>query len=1021
MSRRRVKAGLLLLTVVALIGAYQSDTFLFVWPEEGVDSAERKVSRHLRRSHDVAFLMTFNERGAYDWVSRRHGVCARVEATPVRNGWGRSFSGTRWSAIHTPGLWHDIGSNHTLSIRIKLRPPSEYQDILFTHHAGRSVGLKLLDGQLTFFIPSRSGAESISYPFTRWNEFVHIAAVADAENGAARLYENGKLMAEGSFEEVDFPNHNIEIGARRWYDMRDPLDAVVDDTVIWNRALSSREVRRMAESRRSAIRILAPVRHVVWRGAEAYASGIRRGLRYIDYFDPRIFHGRARSADIPEIHFVMRKRHARHFNHAHFRSEISGRRTKQGADYKTVDFLFNDKAARGRLTLDGSDVAYGHSPRKAFLLETEGGALDGMNYFRIKPPEDVGWIVPLLDARLARALDVPATRNGLCRVFINGRFEGIYYFEDDTRRAVAPDASRVFLHGPDNPGHWPFVFKDPYPDMPAPRGAPREHIPLSPDRVAQIFDEVVEEVAPLLKNDVMAPFSRRELVYRLRTLREELHEKWSSASSASSAETVAAYVTPFMVLGGNPAPLYIREDLNLDVLRNTGARISWTSSHPDIVDAKGRVRLPDGDDPVGVSLTARIDDGETVVERVLDFRVMPARPRIPALMIHVNEPLQKSRRVDARIEKYAEDPFTAQVYRAAQGERSGIKFRGNTSFWQMHHRPEGYDHAIRKMSFSIRFEDAHRFLNDSETKHIYLANGYIDIALLRNKLAYDLFKAMSGAGAQRYAPDISWAEVFVNGHYQGIYEFGTRIDRHKLGWERGTAGDETAPVLYKFVGRGDNFNRANPAAMAQKLPPRASGAHWAPYIELVDVITLAQQEHFVEQIERAVDVDAVIDWHLLLNLTENRDGINVNLYLARAPGEGERFFLMPWDYDKTFAHRAHEWYSNGLTWRLWRDHPDYRRRMAERWVQLRQDVWSEASILDRIDDVERHLEGYIEWDHAQWDARYARGRTLAEVIDSTRTRAMDRLAYMDEFFADRWPPVAEYLVDHDVGDEEEDY
>lgn len=1021
MRRLRFKTGMLLLALGAVVGVYCSDTLLFVWPDRLASSGQREIGRHLRRRHDMAFLMTFDEPGAFEWISGRQGLAPRVEAVPGRTGWSRSFSGTRWSAVHTPGRWITVGSNHTISIRIKLRPPSDTQDILFCRQGGRSAGLKLEYGNLAFFIPSSTGSESISYPFTRWNERVHITAVADADAGLARLYENGRLMAEGPFTEVEFPDHNIEFGARRWYDMRDPLDAVVDEAAIWNRALTDSEIRRLYRSRRSALDRLVPFYYRLWRGLAATAQGIQRGLRYIDYFDPRIFHGHARTADIPEFHLVMPNRYARHYNHAHFRSGLSGRRTRRGARFQPVDFLYNGRASSGKLALDGRDIGYGASPRRSFLLEADADAMGGMGRVRLTPPEDMGWIVPLLDTRIARDLNVPATRNGLCRLFINGRFEGIYYYEDDTRRGMDPHTAGAFLRGPEHPGHWPFLFELPFQDTIAPRGPPRTDVPLSLERLQELFDELADEVFPLFINDVMAPFGRRELKYRLRDLRQQLHEIWTPAPGAATAENVAAYLTPFLVLGGNPAPLYIREDLDLNVFPGDGLSITWSSSNPEVLGSDGRVRLPDDDRPVAVTLTARVDDGTTSADRTLDFRVMPRTPRVPALMIYVNDALSKSRRVDCRIERYTDNPFEPVRYRAFQAARSGIKFRGNTSFWQLHHRPEGEDPAVRKMSFSIRFEEPHGLLNDTTTRHLYLANGYIDIALLRNKLSYDLFKAMSGPGAPRYAPDIEWMEVFINGRYQGVYEAGTRVDRHMLGWDRSEPDEPDPPVLYKFQGRGDNFSRPNVEAISQKRPPREHGLYWDPYLRLVDVVRRAPADTFVEQIERLVDVDAVIDWHLLLNFTENRDGINVNLYLARDRGPETPAFIIPWDYDKTFAHRAHQWYSNGLTSRLWRDHPDYRRRMAERWRQLRADVWSEAAILERIDLVERHLEGYVEWDHEQWDARYARGRTLAEVVDSTRSRALDRLAYLDQFFEDRWPAEeeADFFVEQDEGNEDD--
>jgi hypothetical protein len=281
-----------------------------------------------------------------------------------------------------------------------------------------------------------------------------------------------------------------------------------------------------------------------------------------------------------------------------------------------------------------------------------------------------------------------------------------------------------------------------------------------------------------------------------------------------------------------------------------------------------------------------------------------------------------------------------------------------------------------------------------------LSNGYIDYGLLHNKLAYDLFKSMSAPGAPRVAPDLGWTEVFVNGHYQGMYECGTRVDRYLLGWDSEEPDPDDGPVLYKFVASGNNFSQPNPDGFAQKLPKLEQGFYRTPYLHLVEFVRTAPTDSFIAQVGNMVDVAAILDWHLLLNCTENQEGINANVYLAGHPADGKGLFFIPWDYDKSF-YGEREWFSNALTTRLWRDHPDYRQRLAARWSDLRQGPWSDTAILEMLDREQRHLEGYIDWDLHQWNARYARGRTLAESVDSTRTQVLKRLAFLDQFLVEQ--------------------
>ena len=58
----------------------------------------------------------------------------------------------------------------------------------------------------------------------------------------------------------------------------------------------------------------------------------------------------------------------------------------------------------------------------------------------------------------------------------------------------------------------------------------------------------------------------------------------------------------------------------------------------------------------------------------------------------------------------------------------------------------------------------------------WLLNGmYVDRALLRNKLGYDLFRELSG-GAE-WAPETAYVELTYQGEYFGLYALAERVDR----------------------------------------------------------------------------------------------------------------------------------------------------------------------------------------------------------------------------------------------------
>jgi hypothetical protein len=224
--------------------------------------------------------------------------------------------------------------------------------------------------------------------------------------------------------------------------------------------------------------------------------------------------------------------------------------------------------------------------------------------------------------------------------------------------------------------------------------------------------------------------------------------------------------------------------------------------------------------------------------------------------------------------------------------------------------------------------------------------------------------------------------------------------------------------LYKFRAAGDNFGTPRPNAQMQKWPPRHEGQFLEPYLDLVDTVRSESAAGFVANIEKKVDVIAVADWQILLNLTENRDGVNVNLYLAKMAGQTEKFFLIPWDYDKTFAHGPHRWFSNSLTSRLWREYPQYRESLRERWRFLRGSAFSDEAVQELIRQTQLKLEGYAQWDYMIWDERYSRGRSFEGAVESTRSRVLERLAYLDQHLEIVGELIEEPLDEDDVEEDE---
>ncbi len=986
------KLLLAILVLAGLVYVYERDRIVFDRPERKALHYRARLGERLAGENGLLMLLTFDESAPREWASGADVIQSGVEAVPGPFGMARRFDGHQRTFIETSLGWRRVRGSFTLSTWVRLDAESSNQEILYSQSGGVSTGIKLDQGHLAFFVPTRDDHQVVHYPFRSYGRFVHILAVADLENGQARLYEDGRLKASGPIDKIRTFRHNIEFGKRAWIGVRHPLRGDLGETAIWNRALTEEEAASLYRPPRSLLRSLEPEMYHKWRLAESVRNGIEHVLKWIDHFHVGLHEGRIHAVELPEVHLYLSKSDRRHFNRTHRESLAAGRRINQAASPRSIEYVFEGRAGNAELSLAGSNIRYASYERPSFVLNVRNSPeIMGMHRIRFAPPESEGFLHPLLESRVAEYLNIPMVDVGLCRLFINGEPIGLYYYEDYSRKGVFPGNGSSFPFGPTLGSDWHSLFRDRGFRVPSPRLPIRGPFPISEDVLLEWHDELDRETRALFINDTHSSLSSRRIAHRLRRDRRSLLDRWPlMPGNWGPARRTKEALNEFMVLGKNRSPFYLTDDLNLDINGLPGVTMEWTSMNPDVLTDQGRVLRPSGDHPVGAKLAVSIADDREIQETVLSFRVMPEHIKIPALMVYVNEHIKKARRVNAAIEYLeAGSAGGSRWLDAAQHGRGGVSHRGHTGYW------------ARRKSFSIRLDDPHYLLDDTHTRHLHLINAPRDLALIRNKTAYDLFRAFGSDEAPRHAPQVQWVELFVNGRYHCLIEMTTRVDRHMVGFDSYDPADDHGAVLYKR----ENLRYTSveqPLDMRAIYPPRRYEHSFESYHDLVDLVENASVERLARELDDWMDVDNMIDFQILLNVTENRNGwpfrYVMHDILAREPGLDGRFFHVPWDFDSTFSTR-HAWYANGLFRRLEADYPAYAERMHARWRELREGPLCINGLMVRLDEMESELAGYIEWEYDRW--RYNNERSHAELVGDVREHIRARIVFLDEEIARR--------------------
>lgn len=319
----------------------------------------------------------------------------------------------------------------------------------------------------------------------------------------------------------------------------------------------------------------------------------------------------------------------------------------------------------------------------------------------------------------------------------------------------------------------------------------------------------------------------------------------------------------------------------------------------------------------------------------------------------------------------------------------GIEIRGNTSA------------GFPKKSYGLETRDDlgmdldQSLLGMPQESDWVLHGPYSDKTLMRNKLTYDLGRALG-----HYAPRTRFVELFVNNQYQGVYVFLEKIKRNvarvnipKVA-DTAALGDITGGYILKLE---DGF--ADGGFFS------AAGTAWQYHYPRPDTITSEQSAYiqgYINQFETVmfgplfshpgkgykslIDIPSFVDFAIITELSHNVDGYRKSTYMYKdSDANGGLVYMGPlWDFDIAYGNvdycdgfRTDNFvYMGGICkvigehipkwWLKLMADPDFTKALGCRWGSLRKGVLSDASLMQRIDSYRDEVKFGEPRDHAAW-------------------------------------------------------
>ncbi len=309
-----------------------------------------------------------------------------------------------------------------------------------------------------------------------------------------------------------------------------------------------------------------------------------------------------------------------------------------------------------------------------------------------------------------------------------------------------------------------------------------------------------------------------------------------------------------------------------------------------------------------------------------------------------------------------------------------------------------------KKPMGLRLAEPHGLWGTTNVTKINLVNPFRDPAYLRNRLSYDLFHRFGTPGQRRDGLPGDWAEVFVNGKYFGLYEACPPVRAEWLGLKPYEKGEDTPTAIFKAQANPPSLSPDQKWFMRQTEPSRSRG-HWMDdVIDLQRFLTESSSPDFVANLERWMDVDNLLDFHILLNVTENYNGWPfhhiVHDILVRPAGQ-QQFFLVPYDFDTTWDPDPVGLYHTVVFTRLMNEYPGYNQRLARRWRELRQGPLALAAIEADIRRYESLLQDYVPWNDLRWP--WPEKAPYADRVNALWQAIQRRVAELDALYAEDAP------------------
>jgi len=287
-----------------------------------------------------------------------------------------------------------------------------------------------------------------------------------------------------------------------------------------------------------------------------------------------------------------------------------------------------------------------------------------------------------------------------------------------------------------------------------------------------------------------------------------------------------------------------------------------------------------------------------------------------------------------------------------------------------------------KTPYKLRFDKKTSVLGLNASKNWVLLANYVDRSLIQNYVAMEMGKVMTNIPyhSTQYPVD-----VFVNGTYRGVYTFGEQLEakKERINLEESYTEVDT-DYLLEVGGSddGDVLNRdyfhAGTLKFVAIKHPESEKLTQEQLDYLLDYVKKADEAvKDLSNYEDYIDVDSLIDWVIIHELTYNLDCcFRRSCYLIKEKG-GKLKMGPIWDFDLAFGsyrrYTTDNWATVGseggyvgITWMNYlKKDKAFMDRFRARWNEIKEPLLEKA--LSAVDGMSLLVASSADMNFEVWD------------------------------------------------------